>query len=167
MENFVQLPTIARNTCPEAPTSNFICHCPGPLPSGNALGIDCCITTASETASNYGAFLWCFFCMWPCHPPGQCRANTRPVTASSGFEWSPGPPPLVNVSNASASDMTRPPSTANLFAPPLPLLPPSSSAPFAKTKITTINPKTKRILYPLSPGMKNPDPCLMAPDRRE
>ena len=35
---------------------------------------------------------------WPCRPPGQYRMNTRPMMASSGFAWSPGPPPSGDVS---------------------------------------------------------------------
>ncbi len=56
------------------------------------------IATAIEMAKKYGIFVYCcLVCIWPCCPPGQYSAKTRPMAASSGIKCSPGPPPSVNV----------------------------------------------------------------------
>ncbi len=55
--------------------------------------------TVSETADKYGPFCRFFWMRpWPCHLQARYGANTHPmmVSSSSGFEWSPGPPPLVD-----------------------------------------------------------------------
>jgi hypothetical protein len=62
---FVQLPTIARNTCPVASTSVFHCS-PGPPLLGNVCGI----VPAHHHSHQNGQQVWCFFCRFflACNP---------------------------------------------------------------------------------------------------
>ncbi len=97
-ENFVQLPTITHDDCPEASTSGFLVAL-DPLHWAMHLVLYRRITMASKMACNKSTFFVFFICMWLCCSPRQQDVSTCPMMASSGFKWSSGPPPSGDVCN--------------------------------------------------------------------
>ncbi len=80
---FVQLPTIAHNTCPVASISGFH-HSPGPPLSGNVPVSYRRTTTAIEMASKYGAFFVIFFLHATPLSDGMIRSKYSP---DGGVQW--------------------------------------------------------------------------------
>ncbi len=74
---FVQLPTIARNTCPVASTSGPLCS-PGPPLLGNV----CSIVPAHHHSHQNGQQVWCSFCWFflACNPVVR-RDDTEQILA--------------------------------------------------------------------------------------